>query len=71
MNMRSKTNRIVLVSVNGNNNQIIIGNVSSNNYNGNNNINSNATIEALLRQLEEKNNIIDKLLKIIENKCVV
>lgn len=71
MNMRSKTNRIVLVSVNGNNNQIIIGNVSSNNYNGNNNINSNATIEALLRQLEEKDNIIDKLLKIIENKCVV
>lgn len=71
MNMRSKTNRIVLVSVNGNNNQIIIGNVSSNNYNGNNNINSNATIEALLRQLEEKDNIIDKLLRIIENKCVV
>lgn len=69
--MRAKTNRIVLVSVNGDNNQIIIGNVSSNNYNGNNNINSNATIEALLRQLEEKDNIIDKLLKIIENKCAV
>ncbi len=54
--MRAKTNRIVLVSVNGNNNQIIIG---------------NATTEALLRQLEEKDNIIDKLLKIIENKCVI